>query len=359
MTVRDMHIELDQSTQLVAANLTRKWYPEEKDWVLNKIQQRFIRQQLRPKKDTLGNLTGGFELDQIGSDSIRMLVVTNHNLVPYIVDDKRYKCFLPANYSYMLSDNSSTKLICDATVEEPTASHTHYRTALRQEQCPIDHTSHYVTMQISLPDQVIDIPTDLPAFNDYVGLANKKDISFLVPWILWKTGWYWERYDELYKPSWYIQVQNTVPGSAGIIIEGVGIGDPGGVAYTAPITSTKTYTYHTAAGSQVNNRLSPTDVVGSLNQSSFFKTAYYSPLSELEGNLLWVYRDNSFIVSAVGISYVRKPQPISLSLNTDCELSEGVHQLICDQAVEYMQARVKDIQGASLSEADLAKRVIL
>jgi len=359
MTIRDMHTEIQQSTQLVAANLTRKWYTEEIDWVLNKIQERFIRQQLRPKKDALGNLTGGFELDQIGSDAIRMLVVTNFPLTPYIVDSKRYKCFLPANYSYMLSDNSDTKLICDATVEEPTASHTHFRTALRQEHCPIDQPPHYTTMQISMPDKIIDIPADLPSFNDYIGVPEQKDISSLVPWILWKAGWYWERYDELYKPNWYIQVQNTTPSTAGIIIDGVGISDPGGVDYADPVVNSKTYSYHTAVGKQVNNRLCPTDIVGNMNQSSFFKTAYYSPLSELEGNLLWIYRDNSFIVSAVGISYIRKPQPISLSLNTDCELSEGVHRLICDQAVEYMQARIKDIQGAALSEADLAKRIVL
>lgn len=360
MTVRSMHIDIQQSTQLVAANLTRKWYPEEIDWVLNKIQERVIRQQLRPRKDALGNLTGGFELDQAGADAIRMLVVTNAPLVPYIVDSRRYKCFLPSNYSYLLNDGSNTKMICDATVEEPTASHTHFRTAMRQEQCPVDAAPHYATMQLQMPDQTLTIPDDLPAFNDYAGYPEQKDISFLIPWILWKTGWYWERYDDLYKPSWYIQVQNTTPGTAAIVIEGVDINDtPAGDDFIAPVTTTKVYNYHTAAGNPVNNRLCATDIIRNLNQSSFFKTAYYSPITELSDNLLWVYRDSSFIVSGVEISYIRKPQPISLSLNTDCELAEGVHRLICDQAVEYMQARVKDIQGTNLSEADLTKRIIL
>lgn len=359
MTVRDMHIDLDQSTQLVAANRTRKWYPEEKDWVLNKIMERFIRQQLRPRKDALGNITGGFELDQAGSDAIRMLVVTNAALTPYIVDNKRYKCFLPADYSYLLSDGSDTKLICDATVEEPTASHTHFRTAMRQEQCPIDVLPHYGTMILQMPDKTVTIPDDLPPFNDYVGYREQKDISLLVPWILWKSGWYWERYDELYKPGWYIQVQNSTPSTATISIEGVTINDPGGVDYADPVTSTKTYSYHTAAGNSVNNRLLATDIVRQMNQSSFFKTAYYSPITELENNLLWVYRDNSFIVSGVSISYIRKPQPISLSLNTDCELAEGVHRVILEQAVEYMQNRTKDLQGVQLSEADMAKRIVL
>jgi len=37
MTIREMHIEIEQATQQVAANRGRKWYPEEIDWVLNKI----------------------------------------------------------------------------------------------------------------------------------------------------------------------------------------------------------------------------------------------------------------------------------------------------------------------------------
>lgn len=360
MTTRSMHIDVQQSTQLVAANLTRKWYPEEIDWVLNKMQERFIRQQLRPKKDALGNITGGFDLDQAGADAIRMLVVNNTPLVPYIVDSKRYKCFLPANYSYLLNDGSNTKLICDATVAETTASHTHYRTAMRQEQCPIDALPHYATMVLQMPDKTITIPGDLPAFNDYVGYSEQKDIAFLIPWILWKSGWYWERYDDLYKSGWYIQVQNTTPSAAAITIEGVDINDsPAGDDFVDPVVTTKTYSYHTAAGTAVNNRLTPTDMIRNLNQAAFYRTAHYSPITELTDNLLWVYRDDKFIVSGVEISYIRKPQPISLSLNTDCELAEGVHNIICDLAVEYMQARVKDIQGASLSEADLAKRIIL
>lgn len=354
-----MHIELDQSTQLVAANRTRKWYPEEKDWVLNKMQERLIRSKLRPKKDAQGNLTGGFELDQTGGDDIRMLVVNKLSLVPYIADIERYKCFLPSNYAYLLSDGSRTKLICDATVVEPTGTHVFTINMLRQEQSPKPDSKYYETLELQLPDQTINIPDDLPPFNDYLGYPEKKDISFLVPWILWKSKtWYWERFDNIHDPSWYLQVALSSGGASGIIIDGFDINDDVS-NYADPKSATRTYTYHTAAGNLVNNRLCATDIIRNLRQSRYFGTAYYSPITELENNLLWIYRDNSFIVSGVEISYIRKPQPISLSLNTDCELAEGTHQILCDMAVEYLQGRVQDVKGVQLSEADLVKRVVL
>ncbi len=353
MTVREMHIEIDQSSQLVAANRMRKWYPEEKDWVLNKIQDRFIRSKLRPKKDG----SGGFELDQPGADDIQVLLQTNVPLVPLIVDSERYKCILPSDYNYLISDGSRTKLLCGTTPE--TAAVTHFRTMLRQERDIIDALPHYSTMTLQLPDKAVVIPDDLPFNNAYAGYANLEDISFLVPWVLWKSGWYWERYDDLYKPGWYIQVQNTAPVTVSYIeIEGQLEADSSG-AWVDPITNTKAYSYHTGTGKLVNNRLTPSDVIRNLRQAAFYKTAHYSPITELQNNLLWVYRDDSFIVSGVEISYIRKPQPISLSLATDCELDEGTHQIICDLAVEYLQGRVKDLQGVQLSEADLTKRVIL
>lgn len=362
MTVREMHIDIDQSTQLVAANRSRKWYAEEKDWVLNKVQERYIRSCLRPKKDAQGNLTGGFELDQAKADDIRRLIINKASLIPFIVDSERYKCILPPDYSYLLSDGSRTKLLCGA--EPTTASRTYTINRIRQEESGLSNPPYYETMQVQMPGTgaitLVSIPGDLPPFNNYAGYADKKDISFLVPWVIWKAKeWYWERFDDLYYPKWYIRAGVSPTGTSDIIVDGIGLGDVDGIEYADPVTTTRVYTYHTDTGNLVNNRLSGTDIIRNLRQAAFYKTAHYSPITELENDLLWVYRDNSFIVSGVEISYIRKPQPISLSLNTDCELAEGVHRLICDLATEYLQGRVQDLKGVQLSEADLVKRVIL
>jgi len=350
MTTRDMHIELDQSTQVVAANRTRKWYPEEKDWVLNKIQEQFIRSKLRPLKDREGKLTGGFELDQAGTDDIRMLLSINVPLKAYIQDNERYKCYLPADYAYLVGDGSRTSLLCGAA--PAVSNETLYISFLQQQRSALSSGPYYATESISMPNTTLTLPNDMPYGNTYTGYADKNDIDFLVPWILWKGGWRWERFDNFYKPSSYIWVQSSNPSIPAIIVDGN--------AATVESTSTMAMSYHTASGSKlVNNRLSSSDTIRSLRQASFYKTAAYSPLSELEKDILWVYRDDNFIVSAVEISYIRKPRPIDISLNSNCELAEGTHRIICDLAAEYLQGRAKDLQGREVSEAQLTKRIVL
>ena len=124
--------------------------------------------------------------------------------------------------------------------------------------------------------------------------------------------------------------------------------------------STKALTYHSGTGVRKNNRLSPTDIIPSLNQSAHYKSSHYSPISELEGSNLIIHRDNSFTVTGVGISYIRNPQPISLSLNSDCELAgEATHQAICDLATEYLKGTVQNPEGTQIKKVDIAERVIL
>lgn len=350
MTIREMQIDINQSTQLVAANRTRKWYPEEIDWVLNKIQDQFIRSKLRPRKDQSGMVTGGFELDQVNTDDIRMLITTNNTLKPYIVDAERYKCFLPADYGYLISDGSRTTNLCGATPS--VIAQTLYITSLRQERSDKGSAPFYEDNVVVMPDQTVNIPDDLPYTNTYAGYPQLEDITFLIPWVLWKSGWYWEKFgNEVYNPSYYVQVQSSAPTVPGVTVDG----DPF-VEYT---TVTRALTYHAGTGKLVNNRLSSTDTIRNLRQAAFYRTAEYSPITELEGNVLWIYRDSSFIVNNVEVSYIRKPRPMSLSLNSDCELAETAHRTICDLATEYLQGRVKDLQGMQISEANMIKRLTL
>lgn len=350
MTVRDMHIELDQSTQQVAANRARKWLPEEKDWVLNKMQDRFITSCLRPKPDG----SGGFELDQAKADHIRMLI-TRASLTPYIADAERYKCFLPANYRHLLADWSYTIDLCGAAV--PTAiSQTLY--ILQQKQyfsaaVNPNPPPYYATMELTMGSLGITIPGSLPYGHSHTGYPELKDISFLVPWILWEMGEvYWEKFDNLYLPSTYILVRTEDGAISGLIVDGVD--------NTDVITTTKVLTYHGGTGIRKNNRLSPTDIIPSLNQSAHYKSSHYSPISELEGNNLLIHRDNSFTVTGVGISYIRNPQPISLSLNSNCELAgEATHQTICDLATEYLKGTVQNAEGTQIKKVDIAERVTL
>ena len=347
MTVREMHIEIDQCTQLVAANRTRKWYPEEKDWVLNKMMLRLIENSLIRKPDN----SGGFELDQSKVDAIKNLIKTRQELTAYIDSPTRYKCFLPADYLFLLSDASYTKPNCGEPDPEVINS-TQYITRLLQEKSDKVTPSYYEEVNLLMQGVNITIPDNLPYNNDYAGYPEVDDISFLVPYILWKTGLRWERYAGLYYPGHYIGVTNTNPSNPSVEVDGT--------IFNEFSISTLSLSRHTeSTHKHHNNRLTASNLISGMLPTAFFKPSYISPISELEKDILWIYRDNSFTVSKTEISYICKPQPISLSLGTDCELGETVHQKLCDLAVEYMQNRVKDLKGVQLSEADIVKRINL
>ncbi len=345
-----MHIEIEQSTQQVAANRARHWLPEEIDWVLNKMQDRFISSCLRPKQ----NGSGGFEIDQAKADHIRMLV-TRAELVPYISGTERYKCFLPSNYRNLLADWSYTEDLCGSPVPDPTAQ-TLYISRQLQHISENEDAPFYESMELMMPDIEVILADLVPI--DFAGYPDIKDWSFLVPFFLYhgnkQAPVHWERFDDLYYKNHYVTVRTATSADVlGMTVDGEDHID-GSVL-------TRQVTYHEGTASKrVNNRLCSTDIIPSLNQSRYYRSAHFSPITELEGTNLIIHRDDSFIVTGAGVSYIRKPQPISLSLGSDCELAgEDTHQAICDLATEYLKGTVQNAEGKQLKTADIVERVIL
>jgi hypothetical protein len=353
MTVQEMHIDFEQGSQQIASNRTFKYEEPEIDWILNKAMDRFIKLKLKPKMDERGIPTGGFEVSQLDADAIRSIIVSSYDLVPYIdQDNRRYRCFLPPDYSYLLSDWSYTTLLCQGDVPKIIQEQM-YILALRQDNSTKATPRFYESVQVQLGNQTISIPADLPYGASYSGYEAVENISFLRPYISLKGQWYWERFDNLYYPKYYIfpttnPQQNLTPYC---IVDGV------------PTAFTKQSGYpvrrHDGTGKYYDNRLSATDNISGMNSTEYIKSSHYSPISELSNGLLYIYNDDSFIVSSVGISYVRKPQPISLYLNTDCELPEEFHRTIVDLAIEYAKQTLQNLPGYQAKAADNDKRVVI
>lgn len=354
MTIQEMHIEFDQGSQQVAANKTLKLLPPEKDWILNRAQDRFIKSKLKAKLDERGRPTGGFEIQQLDADALRTIIVSSYDLVPYIDQDgRRYKCFLPPDYSYLLSDWSYTKKLCNG--ESPTVlTGALYVTAIRQEKSPLSIPPFYNEVEVFLHGKTVSIPNDLPYWNQFNGYDAVEDISFLRPYISLQGKWYWERFDNLYFPSYYIAVSND---SQTLLNPYVKVD---GAVYNDKIKLSNYFTkQHLANGQYYDNRLSATDNISGMNSTEFIKSSFYSPISELSNGILYVYFDKSFIVSSVGISYVRKPQPMSLYLGCDCELPEEFHREVCALAIENFKGDLADYPGYQQKVADNNLRVNL
>lgn len=352
-----MHIEVRQALQQVAANKTFKYLPEELDLILNKMQARLIQMQLTQKTDERGKPTGGFEISQLGADIIRPLIVTSLDLVPYIQDARMYKCYLPYDYSYLLSDWSYTKLTCAGDPVPTITPDTLYLTRLRQDLSILTAGPYYVTsFKTILGGTKIEIPLDLMADNAWLGTVKKEQIYELVQFIAQRGGWYWERFGGNNWPGYYINVGLTSASQSGAmaIIDGATFQNV--ITSTVPVTSHRTLK---DISKYYDNRLVASDNISGLNSTEFYKSSYYSPISELSAGILYIYRDDNFIVSSVGISYIKKATPISLSLNTKSDIPEEFHYQICDLAVEFIKGTLENFQGWQQKTADNTKRVTL
>lgn len=358
MTPSQMHIEVRQGLQQVAANKTFKYLAPELDLILNKMQSRLIQMQLTQKVDPRGKPTGGFEVSQLGADIVRPLIVTTLDLVPYIHDVRLYRCYLPPDYAYLLSDWSFTKMICTGDPAPTITPDTLYLTRLRQDRSILpDPGPYYVSsFKTILGGRKVEIPLDLIADNNWTGTVKKEQIYELVQFIAQQGAWYWERFGSNNWPGYYINVglnSGTQIGAMSII-DGATFQNV--ITSTIPVTSHKTLL---PASKYYDNRLMASDNISGLNSTEFYKSSFYSPISELSQGILYIYRGDNFTVSNVGISYIKKPTPISISLNTKSDIPEEFHYQIVDLAVEYIKGTLENFQGWQQKTADIDKRVTL
>ena len=355
MTAREMHIEINQSLQKVAANATRKFLSEEIDWVLNKVQERFIQDCLRPVQFN-GNNNGQYRFaDQLRTDAIRSLIVSGKTINAYKDSEKRVKVYLPWNYMYMLADQSNMLNLCGGPRVETTETVT-IRTLSLSKTTSTSVPYYASDNSITVNSTVLNIPGSLGTFNSYTGYQKKEDVYFLKNWILHqlqKNGVevYWEKFGDLYyqdkfifkgTPTLELKWDNTVVTS-----------------FTDIPVNFITQNAALAVTNTADNRITSSYDVYTLLNTPFAVTTIKSPISELSGNLLYVYQDNNTTVKSVTISYVRIPQSISLSLGTNCELAEQFHQVICDLTVEYIKGTQENGPGTTIKKQDINTRVIL
>ena len=331
MTVKEMHIEVGQSTQKISTNANRKLYPEEIDWLLNKSSERFVQSKIKPKKDG----SGAFEIDQMNLDAVRPLLKSKQLAVD-ISETERYKAILPGDYAYLLSDDSYVKLTCGADLPATTTVTKSYKIVPLSKQT--GPTPYYVAPFITVGSVTVALATiNTAALGSYVGYANTEQYFMLrdiFMHYLSNAGVevYWEKYGNVYAAKSFIIVTdfNVTANFTGNSVVTIGSGT----------VTTKTYSF---TGFWSPNRLTQTDKVSTLLRTPWSTASAYSPISKLEGNTLIVHGDDSsFIVSSVNIDYIKKQRRIELILGQDCELAPEFHMAVCDLAVEYYKGITTD-----------------
>ena len=333
MFAKEMHIEVSQATQNIAANTRRKIQPDEIDWLLNKNQERFIQSKIKPKDN------GAFQVDQLDADSIRTLLISTRTIpITDTFDSDVYMATLPGDYSYLLADDSRTLALCGATrpvletITENVLSLSLYTSK--------STAKYYNTVSLVVDGVLIRLLDIITAqqLTGYTGLNSKEERFLIRDVLLWHMrntlgmSVYWENYRSVYKPHSFIFPGATV-GSITVDAQGTVNGTTTFLSYSK---------YSGNAGNWVANRLTPGDKTSVMRRTAFVKSSNLSPISEFSNNEVIVYGDTGFIVTGVNISYLKKPRRISLLLSQDCELPDEFHQAVCDLTVEYFKAMTAD-----------------
>lgn len=332
-----MHIEVNQSMQKIAANKTRKFNPEEIDWLLNKSLERFIHSKVTPRKDG----SGGFEVLSHDVDAIQPLINRGVMLNVFRQSPNVFSSILPGDYAFLLADSSVLKCNCGG-LNTTESVNTESLLVIPFKKSLTTSGPYYATVQLILSGSTAfnvatytqDRDTSFSGFNSSEQIYEF--ISHILP-ELRKKGYdaYWENYGEFTFPrSLIIVTKSAIAGSIQF-----------DSTTTNGISKSRSYVIEDLLGVDVEtqaNRLTASNKIPSLQQAAFFKTQAESPISELAGGILSVYTDKTFIVSNTVVSYVRKPRRISLTLGQDCELAPMFHQTICDLTVEYIKAMITD-----------------
>jgi hypothetical protein len=334
MIIQDMHIAIDLELNKVNSNLYDIVLPEEKDYFLNRAQERFIKQRYGAKSNNKGE---GFEMSQKRIDDLQNLLVPNYYDKAYRLPqsdfdyESKVRFFLPNDYMFLTSQRSKVMLNeCGNIVPKENVKNEKYY--ILDINLLNNVTNGYSTFKIkrnsdnliyieNLNYQIEDrslFVTDL--INTWNSLTNNPGYDI-----------YYERYRDIVSSGNLIFVakDNNFPISwqYGEI--------------TVPMDLIiKPYTYFTATCAEekiVTNVFAQQDDIYKMQMDPFNNTNMWGPLTIINNQFIDVFINlNNFVVKEVSISYIRKPKLISLKLNQSCELAEETHAEIIRDAVNLM-----------------------
>jgi hypothetical protein len=334
MIIQDMHIAIDLELNKINSNLYDVILPQEKDYFLNRAQERFIKQRYGAKSNSKGE---GFEMSQKRIDDLQNLLVPNYYDKAYRLPQSDFdyntkvRFFLPNDYMFLTSQRSKVALNECGTIvpKDNNETRQYYILDLSQINDPELGFSSFMIKRAS--DDLIYISNLNYALEDRT-LFTEKVIK------LWNElpnnpGYdiYLDRYRDVVSQGNLIFVARENP---------TALYWEYNETTTSMTLTSKTYTYYTATCSEdkvVPNVFAQQDDIYKMLTDPFNTTQMWGPLTIINNQFIDVFinREN-FVVKEVSISYIRKPKLISLELNQSCELAEETHAEIVRDAVNLM-----------------------
>lgn len=326
MTPQEMHIGLDLLLQKVNSKFIDSFEPEEKDWALNEEVLRFVKQRISSDSNDKHK---GFEDDQKRFDDLKPLIKPA-TLPAYIRDDNSVFSYLPSDYLSLTNDRTITKDLCGSPYSSiGTTNITKYINCINIKD---DLINLYKFFKIRINGTQVFSLSDYPVYsNGLPSQTSKFELINLVLRVLSDQGYIckYKNYFDFTCQGGIILVSNI---SFSIDCEY----SPTDIITTISSTKALIQINSINKGNEVPNRLTNTEPLYNLLNSSFGNTISSNPLSTLEGDKIIVFHKQKFIASTINISYLKYPRKISLSLNQDCDLDDWIQLEVVDNTAKRL-----------------------
>lgn len=343
MTAQEMLIEVNTSLQAIGASRTRKFYPEEIEWYLNKMINRFVQGSIR-RKETSSSGAGYatkdvditvFEVDELYRDAIRNLIMEQYLPSNYATSGLSAVAYLPPDYNYLTDIGACT------------------------QACSLFNSSLLSTKVY----QVIGVPFPTNSVASDHHYFSNLSITLNGTGIYSRTGYY--SYDSAFQVIEeicnYTNIVQNMAGpykKMGYLLLLVPKPDSGNAQFiinydttaSAPITLTSAV-LNTITANETGVAPSPANspvrsIRDTVNYNSnitpYYKSSPNSITTSMRGMVISINTAVNFIVNGIWISYIRKPSRISVSLNNSSDIDPDYHNQICDMTVQHIRERIGD-----------------
>ena len=352
MTVTEMHHAVEQGLHKVASNSYDTFLPEEIDFALNKMQERFIKQRFWNISDPKGT---GLHGSQKRVDDLRIITVLDYNddvVTPNLYAD--HEDFdLPTDYMFLI--NGRVKILYDDCQVDPeliTNGDFSLSTGWTLGDGTDDKwsiTSGYVT----------HAPGNSALFTEALSqsIRVKKGNKYLISvFVEGATGG-----------------TSASTGSFTISFGNPGTPGEGNTSYTFDYDSTPENEYESTESARAKQfelealednasftitpsgdyngridnisvkrikeiplRIVEPDETYNLLNNPFTTSTSSSAIGVINDTYIKVFNNKSYLLKGLNADYIRIPTEISLSSTQDCELADHTHQEIVDLTVKHL-----------------------
>lgn len=340
MTIDQMHIEIDNGVQEMASRTQQRLEPEQYDMVINKMISRYVDMKLFPESDPLGK---GFYVDQSRVNAIRSLIIMGKKLqLNYISDSvgATYYCELPNDYRHHIKIKSDVKYDCGDIVKLKRSSVNRVLSVLKVPKRGIYQNLTIIVNNKKLIqyERTIAFEELYMAINYFV--SNTDNV-------------YWENFGNVYEPNSFIIVSDN-----SIVVDTNLRLDESTIA-----NGVMRYAHRTIIEAEDNlkiqvspHELYSPEVYDESSNDPYAKTTANIPVSTIVNNSILTKVDDSFLLIATSLNYIRNPRIVDINLNISCDLPTNTHDEIVDMSVKYMVHAIENAQKFQLTTAEFLKR---